>query len=47
MKKVKLVFGLLMLAVFSLSFVMNDNTDADNDNKQSVEKARCKIPTNG
>ncbi len=47
MKKAKLVFGLLMLAVFSLSFVMNDNSNADNDNNQSVEKAKCKIPTNG
>lgn len=47
MKKVKLVFGLLMLAVFSLSFVANSNADVDNDSKQTVEKARYKIPKNG
>jgi len=47
MKKVKLVFGLLMLAVFSLSFVMNDNSSADNDNKQEAIKKTVKLPING
>ena len=47
MKKVKLIFGLLALAIFSLSFVMNDNSNTDNDTKQAVDKRRCKIPTNG
>lgn len=47
MKKVKLVFGLLMLAVFSLSFVMNDNTKTDNDNKQVIERDKVRIPANG
>jgi hypothetical protein len=46
MKKVKLIFGLLMLAVFSLSFVMDNSNNADND-KQAVEKARVKPPRNG
>ncbi|MDC9721756.1 MAG: hypothetical protein PSN34_03150 [Urechidicola sp.] len=47
MKKVKLVFGLLMLAVFSLSFVMNDNSNTDNDQQEAIEKARYKPPING
>lgn len=46
MKKVKLIFGLLMLAVFSLSFVMDNSNNADND-KQAVDKRRVKPPSNG
>ena len=47
MKKVKLVFGLLMLAVFSLSFVMNDNSNTNNDKKQEAVKKSIRIPVNG
>jgi len=47
MKNVKLVFGLLMLVVFSLSFVMNDNSNNDNDQKQEAVKKSIRIPTNG
>ncbi len=47
MKRVKLIFGLLMLTVFSLSFMMNNSSNLDNDQKQAIEKARFKIPTNG
>ena len=47
MKKVKLIFGLLALVIFSLSFVVNDNSNTDNDTKEAVQKSRCKIPTNG
>ena len=47
MKKVKLIFGLLALVIFSLSFVMNDNSNTENDKEQAVDKTRCKIPTNG
>ena len=47
MKKVKLIFGLLMLAVFSLSFVMENNTSSDNDTEQAVDKRRVKPPSNG
>ena len=47
MKNAKLVFGLLMLTVFSLSFVLNNSADNDQDTKQTIEKARFKIPTNG
>lgn len=47
MKKVKLIFGLLMLAVFSLSFVVNNNTNIDNESDQAIEKARFKPPRNG
>lgn len=48
MKKVKLVFGLLMLAVFSLSFALNANSVKENDKEeQAIEKARYKIPRNG
>jgi len=47
MKKVKLVFGLLMLAVFSLSFVMDHNSSADNDKKQEAVKKSIRIPVNG
>ncbi len=36
-----------MLAVFSLSFAMNDNYNADDDTKEAVDKTRIKIPTHG
>ena len=36
-----------MLAVFSLSFVVNDSTNLDDDTNQAVEKARAKPPRNG
>lgn len=47
MKKVKLVFGLLMLAVFSLSFVMDNNSNVDNDTKQEAVKKGINLPPNG
>jgi len=48
MKKVKLIFGLLALAIFSLSFVMNDNSNTDNDTKQAIDKTKIKkLPSNG
>ena len=48
MKRVKLIFGLLMLTVFSLSFVMNNSSNLDNETgEQAIEKARIKIPTHG
>jgi len=47
MKKVKLIFGLLMLTIFSLSFVMNDSSNLDDDKKQAIDKTRIKIPTHG
>lgn len=47
MKKVKLVFGLLMLAVFSLSFALNANSVEENDKEQAIEKKRLRPPTNG
>ncbi|MGK0127333.1 MAG: hypothetical protein ACI87F_000837, partial [Candidatus Azotimanducaceae bacterium] len=48
MKKVKLIFGLLALVIFSLSFVMNDNSNTDNDTKQAIDKTKIKkLPRNG
>jgi hypothetical protein len=47
MKKVKLFFGLLALVIFSLSFVMNDNSNLENDTKEAVDKTKAKIPTHG
>ncbi|MBV1887921.1 MAG: hypothetical protein KUG51_01395 [Urechidicola sp.] len=46
MKKVKLVFGLLMLAVFSLSFVMDSNSTVENDKQEAVKKT-IPLPPNG
>ena len=46
MKKVKLVFGLLMLVVFSLSFAMDNNSSADNDKQEAVKKG-IPLPPNG
>jgi hypothetical protein len=48
MKKVKLIFGLLALVIFSLSFVMNDNSNTDNDTEQAIKKNKTRgIPSNG
>ena len=48
MKKVKLIFGLLALTIFSLSFVMNDNSNTDNDTEQAIKRCCTKgIPSNG
>lgn len=45
MKKAKLIFGLLMLTIFSLSFVMNNNSQ-DGEQKEAVSK-KIRIPSNG
>lgn len=48
MKKVKLIFGLLALVIFSLSFVMNDNSNTVNDKEQAIKKNKTRgIPSNG
>ena len=47
MKTAKLIFGLLMLTVFSLSFVSNNSDNDDENQKQTIEKARFKPPING
>ena len=47
MKRVKLIFGLLMLTVFSLSFVMNNSSNLKNESDQAIDKTRIKIPTHG
>jgi hypothetical protein len=47
MKKVKLIFGLLALVIFSLSFVVNDNSDTENDKEQAIAKKDVRRPTNG
>jgi hypothetical protein len=47
MKKVKLIFGLLALVIFSLSFVMNDNSNTENDTEQGILKSKVRVPTNG
>ena len=46
MKNAKLVFGLLMLTVFSLSFVLNNNSN-DEDKGNAIQKSYKKLPTNG
>ncbi len=49
MKKAKIIFGLLMLTIFSLSFVLNNSNTSDNEKnqKQSIEKWRIIVPKNG
>jgi hypothetical protein len=47
MKKVKLIFGLLALVIFSLSFVVNDNSNLDNDTEQGILKSKVRVPTHG
>ena len=49
MKKAKLIFGLLALTIFSLSFVSNYSTvDDGNDTEQAIKKNKTKgIPSGG
>jgi hypothetical protein len=47
MKKVKLIFGLLALVIFSLSFVMNDKSNTENDKEQAIAKKDVRVPTHG
>jgi hypothetical protein len=47
MKNAKLVFGLLMLTVFSLSFVLNNSSDNDKEDQQTIERLKIRVPTNG
>lgn len=47
MKKAKIIFGLLALTIFSLSFVSNNSSNDDENQKQSIERHKIQIPTNG
>ena len=47
MNKAKIILGLLALTIFSLSFVSNNSDNDDENQKQTIEKARYKIPKNG
>jgi hypothetical protein len=49
MKKAKLIFGLLALTIFSLSFVSNNSTiDDENNIEQAIKKNKTRgIPSGG
>lgn len=36
-----------MLTVFSLSFVVNNSSDNDKDDQQTIERHKIRVPTNG